>query len=84
MSYEARWTFGVWLRRRYTETVRRLSEATAVVGSCGVSERELGMQWDAQVQAQLKKVPREWSRWIISRHVLMHTSASRTVRPRRR
>lgn len=59
MSHEARWNVAVWLRRRYTETVRRLSEATAIVRGCEVSETELGREWNAQVEAQLKKVPRE-------------------------
>lgn len=69
MSYEARWNFAVWLRRRYTETVRRLADASAVVVGCRVPEAELGQEWDAQVKAQLAKAPRTLLRLIATTHM---------------
>lgn len=58
MNDAARWTFGVWLRRRYIDARRRELQATRVVEGCDVPEEELAKEWVAQVQAQLKKTPR--------------------------
>lgn len=59
MDEVAKWNFAVWLRRRYTAAQRRLNEADAIVLASGVSEKDLREEWDAQVQTQLVKQPRE-------------------------
>ncbi|KZV80991.1 hypothetical protein EXIGLDRAFT_629247, partial [Exidia glandulosa HHB12029] len=59
MDTQARWKFGTWIKKRFSEADRRLQEATSILRACGVSEDELGAQWNAQVNAQLVKLPRQ-------------------------
>lgn len=58
MDTQARWKFGLWLKRRFSETDKRLQIAASLVKGSGVPEEELGQEWVAQVEAQLVKVPR--------------------------
>ena len=58
MDGASMWKFGLWLRRRYQEVIRRARDAGELVAGSGVPEIELAKEWEEQVNAQLVKPPR--------------------------
>ena len=58
-SEEGMWKLGVWLRRKVLACENKLNEAEGVLGTCGFSEDTLRREWDAQIKAQTKPLPRE-------------------------
>ncbi|KAE9391464.1 hypothetical protein BT96DRAFT_959544 [Gymnopus androsaceus JB14] len=58
-SEEGMWKLGVWLRRKVLACENKLNEAESVLGKCGFSEDILRREWDAQIKAQTKPLPRQ-------------------------
>lgn len=50
---------GVWLRRKVIACESKLNEAEEVLRKCGFPEDVLQREWDAQIKAQTKPLPRE-------------------------
>lgn len=50
---------GTWLRRKVHACDVKLKEAEEVLGKCGFKEDVLRHEWEAQVKAQTKPLPRK-------------------------
>jgi hypothetical protein len=50
---------GTWLRRKTHACEVKLQEAEEVLRECGFSEEVLRREWEAQVKAQTKPLPRK-------------------------
>ncbi|KAE9391440.1 hypothetical protein BT96DRAFT_832067, partial [Gymnopus androsaceus JB14] len=50
---------GVWLRRKVIACESKLNEAEEVLRKCGFPEDVLQREWDAQIKAQTKPLPRQ-------------------------
>ncbi|KAJ3816384.1 hypothetical protein F5880DRAFT_1619395 [Lentinula raphanica] len=58
-SDEAMHKLGSWLRRKVFLCNEKLKEAEENIRVCGIAEEVLRQEWDAQVKAQTKPLPRQ-------------------------
>lgn len=56
---EGLYKFGHWLARKVLVCNEKLIEAQEVLRSCGFTEEVLRQEWEAQVKAQTKPLPRK-------------------------
>lgn len=52
---------GLWLRRKVLLCGEKLKEAENVLSNCGFSQDVLRREWEAQIKAQTKPLPRKLS-----------------------
>ncbi|KAJ3816555.1 hypothetical protein F5880DRAFT_1619187 [Lentinula raphanica] len=58
-SDEAMYKLGLWLRRKVILCTEKLKEVEESIRTCGITEETLRREWDAQVKAQTKPLPRQ-------------------------
>lgn len=57
---ESLFKLGTWLRRKVCACDVKLKEAEKVLAECGFQEDVLRCEWEAQVKAQTKPLPRKF------------------------
>lgn len=53
------YTLGAWLRRKLTACEQKYKEAEASLKECAFDEEVLRDQWQAQIKAQTRPLPRK-------------------------